>query len=179
MNLNHFFTDCGAIFLRSIALTLAMSLVAACGSGDTPDEENGPVLTAQTLGRQEIMTNRAWSSAPAYAGADAQRGELLSAQCRACHSLQRGGDDIIGPGLFGFFGKPAGRSLTFEYSAGLANGNFIWTPRALDAWLANPGRFLPGNKMAYAGLLYAEDRNALVGYLLSVTDDGVTSSSGE
>ena len=156
-----------------------MSLVVACSVGDPPEGETTPVLTATTLGDQEIMTNRTWSEVPAYAAADAQRGELLSAQCRACHSLQRDGDDIMGPNLFGFFGKPAGRSSAFDYSAGLANDDFIWTPRALDAWLANPGRFLPGNKMAYAGLLYAEDRNALIAYLLQVTDDDDTSSSGE
>jgi cytochrome c len=137
------------------------------------------MLTATTLGKQDVMTNRAWSDAQANANADAQRGEMLSAQCRACHSLQRDGDDIIGPKLFGFFGNPAGRSSTFDYSAGLASGDFIWTPRALDAWLANPGRFFPANNMAYAGLLYAEDRNALIAYLLQATDDDDTSSSSE
>ena len=165
--------------MRVIAITLAILLITACSTGDTPEGEGAPVLTATTLGQQDVMTNRAWSDAQVYAIADAQRGELLSAQCRACHSLQRDGDDIIGPKLFGFFGKPAGRSSTFDYSAGLANGDFIWTPRALDAWLANPGRFLPGNKMVYAGLLYAEDRNALIAYLLQATDDDDTSSSGE
>ena len=156
-----------------------MLLVTACSVGDAPEGEGAPLLTATTLGLQEIMTNRAWLEAPVYAAADARRGELLSAQCRACHSLQRDGDNIIGPNLFGFFGKPAGRSSTYEYSAGLASGDFTWTPRALDAWLANPGRFLPGNKMAYAGLLYVEDRNALIAYLLRVTDDEDASSSGE
>ena len=165
--------------MRVIAITLAMLLITACGTGDTPEGESAPVLTATTLGQQEVMTNPAWSVAQVYATADAQRGELLSAQCRARHSLQRDGDDIIGPKLFGFFGKPAGRSSTFDDSAGLANGDFIWTPRALDAWLANPERFLPGNKMAYAGLLYAEDRNALIAYLLRATDDDDTSRSGE
>ena len=165
--------------MRVTAFTLAMLQLTACGVGDTPEGESAPALTATTLGQQQIMTNRTWSEEAPYATADLRRGELLSAQCRACHSLQSDSDDIIGPGLFGFFGKPAGRSVTFAYSAGLANGDFIWTPRALDAWLADPGRFLPGNKMAYAGLLYAEDRNALIAYLLQVTDDDETASSAE
>jgi len=165
--------------LQVKTLTLGMLLITGCSVGDAPEGERTPVITATTLGKQEVMSNRAWSDVQAYATADAQRGELLSAQCRACHSLQRDGDDTIGPNLFGFFGKPAGRSSTFDYSAGLANGSFSWTPRALDAWLSNPGRFLPGNKMIYAGLLYAEDRNALIAYLLQATDDGDTSSFGE
>lgn len=165
--------------MRAIVITLALLLFTACSVGDAPEGEGASLLTATTLGQQVIMTNRAWSEVAVYAAADAQRGELLSAQCRACHGLQPDGDDIIGPNLFGFFGKPSGQSSTYEYSAGLASGDFIWTPRALDAWLANPGRFLPGNKMAYAGLLYVEDRNALIAYLLRVTDDDNAFSSGE
>jgi cytochrome c len=47
--------------------------------------------------------------------------------------------------------------------------SLTWTPAALDAWLANPARFLPGNRMAFAGISDEEDRNALIAYLLSVT----------
>ncbi|NNF41188.1 MAG: hypothetical protein HKN64_07395 [Woeseiaceae bacterium] len=49
------------------------------------------------------------------------------------------------------------------------DADFVWTPRALDAWLAQPGRFLPGNRMSFAGLMQQSQRDDLIAYLLHVT----------
>jgi cytochrome c len=62
-----------------------------------------------------------------------------------------------------------GSQSGFEYSAVMRNADFVWTPAAVDAWLAQPGRFLPGNRMMYAGLLDEQDRNDLIAYLLEAT----------
>ncbi|MGB5630702.1 MAG: hypothetical protein WBM57_15145, partial [Woeseiaceae bacterium] len=62
-----------------------------------------------------------------------------------------------------------GKRDGFEYSDAMRNADFVWTPEALNAWLAQPGRFLPGNRMTFAGVLQQEDRNDLIAYLLEVT----------
>jgi cytochrome c len=51
----------------------------------------------------------------------------------------------------------------------LANAEFTWTPRALDAWLAQPARFLPGNLMSFPGVRDPAARDDLIAYLLKVT----------
>ena len=66
-------------------------------------------------------------------------------------------------------GLAAGTREGFPYSAALREADFIWTPRALDAWLAQPGRFLPGNRMTFAGVMRQDDRDALIAYLLEAT----------
>ena len=76
---------------------------------------------------------------------------------------------MIGPALHGFFGREVGSYSGFEYSAAMRNADFVWTPRALNAWLAQPGRFLPGNRMTFAGVLKQEDRDDLIAYLLEAT----------
>ena len=76
---------------------------------------------------------------------------------------------MIGPALYGFFGADAGSHEGFEYSPALRSADFVWTPRALDAWLAQPGRFLPGNRMTFAGVSRQADRDALIAYLMEVT----------
>ena len=76
---------------------------------------------------------------------------------------------MVGPGLHEFFGTKAGSREGFPYSEALRESEFVWTPRALDAWLAQPGRFLPGNRMTFAGVMRQEDRDALIAYLLEVT----------
>jgi cytochrome c len=76
---------------------------------------------------------------------------------------------MVGPNLHSFFGQPAASVEGFSYSAALANAGFRWTPRALDAWLLQPSRFLPGNRMVYPGITSQSDRVDLIAYLLKVT----------
>jgi cytochrome c len=108
-------------------------------------------------------------AAEPYASASRSRGERQAQFCRACHSLEKGGRHMIGPALYGFFGKEVGSQSGFEYSAVMRNANFVWTPAAMHAWLAQPGRFLPGNRMTFAGVPDERDRNDLIAYLLDVT----------
>ena len=78
---------------------------------------------------------------------------------------------MIGPALYGFFGREVGSRSGFEYSAAMRNADFVWTPEALNAWLAQPGRFLPGNRMTFAGVFRQGDRDDLIAYLLGATTD--------
>jgi len=54
----------------------------------------------------------------------------------------------------------------------LQEKDFVRTPAALDAWLADPARFLPGNRMAIPGISDASDRDNLIAYLLGAEVPG-------
>lgn len=153
-----------------------LSLTACEGkSGDTGTDATAAALpTAASLGEQTVLTVPEYLSEIPYANADRSKGAKLAQVCRACHSLDRGGATMIGPALYGFFGADAGSRNGFEYSPALRDAGFVWTPRALDAWLAQPGRFLPGNRMTFAGVLRQSDRDALIAYLMEATTaDGI------
>ena len=155
------------------AVTLSPS---ACEQNETDTASKNSVtaapLTAATLGEQTVLASRDYLTEGVYASADISRGEALSTRCRACHSLEEGGGTIVGPNLFGVFGRSAGSAPDYPYSDVLSAGGFVWTPRALDAWLAEPFAFLPGNRMSFPGLSEPQDRNGLIAYLLQYTDSG-------
>lgn len=155
-------------------LPLAMTiLLVSCGT-DTLDaasnEEELPGLTAATLGEQQVLPNLEYLAQEPYASANRKKGEQQAQICRACHSLDEGGRNMIGPNLYGFFGKDVGSVAGFVYSSAVQNASFVWTPTALDAWLAQPGKFLPGNRMTFAGVPDKTNRDALIAYLLEATN---------
>lgn len=157
-----------------IALAAAGALTAACSQDPSATGDNRPpALTAATLGDQAILTNADYLRADSYANADPTRGEGQAQICRACHSFDKGGATMIGPNLYGMFGKPAGFHSEYDYSQALKSADFRWTPRALDAWLAEPAKFLPGNRMSFLGVADPANRRDLIAYLLRVTDDSM------
>ena len=107
-----------------------------------------------------------------FANADFERGELLSYACIVCHTLGPGEGHLIGPNLSGIFGWPAASAPDFPYSDALRESGIVWTPAELDAWLARPDDFVPGNLMVFAGIYSVTDRTDLLAYLLRETAAG-------
>jgi cytochrome c len=159
-------------FSTPLAVAALLTMMAACGGSrdEAGAGSKAPQLpTAATLGDQVVLPASELLASEPYASADRSRGERQAQFCRACHSLEQGGANMIGPALFGFFGREVGGQSGFEYSAAMRDADFIWTPEAMHAWLAQPGRFLPGNRMTFAGVPAEQDRNDLIAYLLDAT----------
>ncbi|WP_417593386.1 c-type cytochrome [Parasphingorhabdus sp.] len=99
--------------------------------------------------------------------ADPAAGEKVFAKCAACHTINQGGANGIGPNLWASMGKPHGHVAGFAYSDALKSvpGNWDW--KSMDAWLTSPRKYAEGTKMTFAGLGKAEDRANLMVYLNS------------
>jgi cytochrome c len=155
----------------AVVVVATAGLVAAC-SGETdssPEDGAAATLTVATLGQQSVLPTAEYLAQPPYAGADRDNGQRLAQMCKACHTLGQGGVHMIGPNLFGFFGRAAGSAEGYGYSPVLQQADFVWTPRALDAWLKRPAQFLPGNRMSFPGISGADDRRDVIAYLLDAT----------
>jgi cytochrome c len=125
---------------------------------------------AGALGEGIVEPQVALLADPELAGADLERGKLLSLACAACHTFGAGEPTIIGPNLHGVFGRPAASLPDFAYSPALRASGLSWTPRTLAAWLADPQGFVSGTTMTFTGYHSAEDRRDLIAYLLRATE---------
>jgi cytochrome c len=97
-----------------------------------------------------------------------ERGAELWGKCRACHTLEARGRNLVGPRLHGVFGKKAGSVADYRYSEVMKNSKVVWTEQSMDAYLAATQDFMPGNKM-YGGLAIAQDRVDLIAWLKQAT----------
>jgi len=100
------------------------------------------------------------------AAADVAKGEAVFAKCAACHTINSGGANGIGPNLYGTLGEEIGHGKHgFAFSAALAGIGGTWDFEKMNAWLTSPRKFAPGTKMSFAGLSSPEDRANLIVYL--------------
>ncbi len=97
--------------------------------------------------------------------ADAAKGEAIFKKCVACHTIDAGGANGIGPNLNAVLGKALGSKAGFAYSEALKGKGGNWSFETMNEWLTNPKKFAPGNKMTFAGLGNPEERAALLLYL--------------
>lgn len=98
------------------------------------------------------------------------RGATLFEPCRACHSLDAGATGMAGPHLARLRGRAVAGAGTFDYSPALRLGQaagWVWDEARLDAFLADPDEMFPGLWMSMRGIARAEDRAALVAFLLA------------
>jgi cytochrome c len=104
----------------------------------------------------------------ARAEGDAARGEKRFEECATCHTVERGVNNV-GPSLSGLFERKAGEIANFRYSPALKKSGITWTPQALDTFIADPQKEVPGNRMPFAGMPDAADRADLIAYLQKAT----------
>ena len=91
-------------------------------------------------------------------------GRQVYRKCQACHSLEPG-KNTLGPSLAGIFGRKAGQVPNYNYSSALKNSTVVWNFPTLDAYLTNPQKVLPGNKMPFPGLKNENERKDVIAYL--------------
>ena len=106
--------------------------------------------------------------APAAQAQNADAGRTVFNQCRACHTIDAGGRNGVGPNLHGIVGRRAASIEGFRYSANmrtLGEGGLTWTAENLNRYLTNPKDLVPQGSMAFAGIRNDEQRANLIAFL--------------
>ena len=98
-------------------------------------------------------------------------GEKIFKKCAACHSINKGGKNKIGPALYNVVGRAVGGVDDYKYSKALASYGKVWTFEELNGFLTKPSSYLKGTKMSYAGLRKEKDRASVIQYLNQNSDN--------
>jgi cytochrome c len=101
---------------------------------------------------------------------DVASGEKIFKKCAACHSINKGGKNKIGPALYNVVGRAVGGVDDYKYSKTLASYDKDWTFEELNGFLQKPATYLKGTKMSYAGLRKEKDRASIIKYLNQNSD---------
>ena len=99
---------------------------------------------------------------------DVENGRRVFHKCQACHSLEPG-RTLIGPSLAKLIGRHAGSLDAFNYSDAMKHAGIVWDTATLDAYLADPAKVVPGNRMPFPGLKSETDRHDVVAFLAAVS----------
>lgn len=136
--------------MRAAPVLLAGALLlAGCGKSDKPADDaagtsDAPAATVEPT---------------------AAMGEQVFKRCVACHTIDKGGANGIGPNLHGVVGRPVASHAGFSYSSAMKAKGGVWDVAALDTYLEAPMKAIPGTRMAFAGVYDPLDRKALLLYL--------------
>ena len=95
----------------------------------------------------------------------AKTGEEVFKKCAACHTVDNGGTNGIGPNLHGIAGAKVAGVAGFVYSSAMTAKGGVWDDAALDAYIASPRVAVPGTKMSFTGISDADERKVLIDYL--------------
>jgi cytochrome c len=158
--------------MRKVFALIVPALLAACGPS-APNGSEAPTAQAPltpTPSNEEMQARIAALPAP-YSEANYEAGRRVFAQCRSCHTIDEGAGNRVGPNLHGVFGREIGSVEGFSYSRPVQEADFVWDADQLDHWLQNPQTFLPGNRMAFAGVRDETQRRDLIAYLMVETAD--------
>lgn len=111
------------------------------------------------------------------ASADADAGAAVFKKCQACHSIEKGGPNKVGPDLWSLVDRPVAEHEGFAYSAGMKEfskgGAEKWTFDNLNHFLTSPKNFVKGTAMGFAGIKKDDERANLIAYIRTQADSPV------
>ena len=133
---------------------------------DVPDSE-----TKNVSGSEVIQAEAKVDISALMALADINHGEKVFKKCSACHSIEAGGGNKIGPALYNVVGRKVAAVGDYKYSKALVDYKKNWSFEELNGFLIKPQKWIKGTKMAYAGLRKEKDRASVILYLNKYSDN--------
>ena len=104
---------------------------------------------------------------------DVAHGEKVFKKCSACHVIEKGGANKIGPALYGVLGRKVAAIDDYKYSQALTEYEKDWTFEEMNGYLKKPQAWIKGTKMSFAGLRKEKDRASVILFLNQYSDNPI------
>ena len=151
--------------LKLLGFSLVLGLTA-CGGNQSEPTQAAPEPKPQVT---ETKPTEAPKAVESSAPKTVDRGQVVFKKCQTCHTLAEGDRHKVGPNLYGMFGAQAGVKEGFKFSKAMVESGLVWDDENVSAYIENPMKFMPGNRMSFVGIRKAEDREKLIAYLRRAT----------
>ena len=102
---------------------------------------------------------------------DIATGEKVFKKCKSCHSIKQGGGNKIGPALWNVMFRKVGSIADYKYSKALTSYGKEWSWEEMNGFLIKPSKWIPNNKMGFAGIKSEKDRASVILYLNQNSDN--------
>jgi cytochrome c len=162
----------GAVFVV-FSISLASDAIFSSPAPETP----GYAIAAAEPeeGASESAEPEEEPIAVRLASVDIAKGETLFGRCSACHTVESGGANKVGPNLWDIVNRPIASHEGFAYSGAMKEfsegGTVVWDYDHLDHFIASPKGLVRGTAMGFAGLKNPQDRADIIAYLHTLSDN--------
>ena len=157
----------GAILL----VLLTAQVISTIGDALVHPRAHGPAaVTASAPAQIQKQDIKIEPVSGLIASANADNGKKVAAKCIACHTMEKGGANKIGPNLYGILGHQVAAQQGFSYSNAMKAKGGVWDYEHLNEFVAAPTKIVPGTKMTFAGLDKVKERADLIAYLRTMSD---------
>lgn len=161
----------GAV-LFAVLVLFGMRTVSNLLFAAHPPEKPGyevEIAEADDAGSKGEKKKEEVSIAMLMPSANAEKGAKIFKKCAQCHSNEEGKKKPTGPSLYGVLGRGKGAGGDYAYSTAMKEKGGKWGYEQLDGFIAAPKKWLPGTKMAFAGVKKPNQRADLIAYLRTLS----------
>lgn len=149
-----------------ITLPALLLVLAACSGSDEPAGETGVAAkSGAEPGKAAAAPEPDLALGKAVVAVAATEPPSAWNRCVICHTIDNGAANRLGPNLWGSYGSKAAHTAGFHYTSALRESGLTWDDATLHAWLENPRKLIPGNRMNFPGLKDPAQRQEIIDYL--------------